>query len=108
MAHHCWACSIPEIVWAKLALLNTFVWYDVSAETVFISHPGLLAAEITREKAYRLAKAQKWGAVLPVPAAPIQHQWRVVHWKGMAAADWESLVTEIADAVARHQYAFLP
>lgn len=109
MAHHCWACSIPELVWTKLALLNAWVWYDCSAETVVISHPGLLAAEITREKASKLA-AKRFGVALPVSAEKIQHQWRIPapQWKAMTPDGWEKLVSEIADAVARYQYSFPP
>lgn len=102
-APHCWACSIPDLTWAKLALLNAFVWYDVSAKTIVVSHAGLYAAEQHRQ---RLRKRFRWPVA--VSEIPVTHQWRVNTWETMGEADWEKLTTELAEAVMHHQYDMAP
>ena len=88
------------------------MWYDVGASTIVITHPQLLLAEETRQKAEKAMKAgaKRWpgGTFLPIPSMPIKFEWKVTQWQTMTEADWNALVTDIADRVTAYQYSFAP
>jgi hypothetical protein len=105
---NCWACSIPQLTWAKLALLNIQVSYNVNDRTVCLQHPSLFAAEIARQNAHaRFARASRWTGG-PVYQSPVKHTWRIGNWRGMDEAAWDKVTTEIAEEVMRYQYSFIP
>jgi hypothetical protein len=104
---HCWYCSIPQLTLAKLSLLNCWIWFDVGAQSVHISHPQLAAAE--RYRAAQFARSQRTGYKgMPGNPVPVKHQWVVSDWTSATPEDWDRLTTEIAEQVARYHWSFLP
>jgi hypothetical protein len=104
----CWACSIPQLTWAKLALLNMQVSYSVNERSISLTHPSLYAAENARQALHaRYTRARAYLG-LPVNATPIKHTWRATGWGNMTEADWDKITTQIAEEVMRYQYSFLP
>lgn len=99
----CWACSIPELVWVKLALLECTVAYNITEDTVIILQPVLLAAENQRQAIFnRVYHGQRWPPV-PAQPAPLKHTWRLKP-RTMTPEDWHDLATEIAEALASYHF----
>lgn len=44
----CWACSIPDDVWLRLAMLSCTVAYDIGADDVLVIQPVPAQAADTR------------------------------------------------------------
>lgn len=103
-APHCWACSIPDLTWSKLALLNAFVWFDVASKTIVVSHAGLYAAEANRQRLR--ARFKQYASA--VSSVPIAHQWKVTDWGSRTPEQWEQLTTELSEAIMHHQYDMAP
>jgi hypothetical protein len=101
---YCWACSVPEIIWAKLALLSCAVVYDVNGRIITIVQPTLVEiADRQRQNARTFGRTSRSGPLLVPPPKPVQSTWHVDPLE-MTPDKWLDLCTEISDTLAAHQW----
>lgn len=98
----CWACSIPDLVWVKMALLECSISYNVTEQTVTILQPVLCAANAQRTAVHsRIYRGQRWPPVPPV--AELKYRWRVKPGD-MKPEDWHDLMSEISECMASYHF----
>jgi hypothetical protein len=98
----CWACSIPDLIWAKLALYECAIAFTIHDGVLTILVPALLHAD---ENLQKLALRPVWG-VAGKPRT-IQHIWKV-HARSMTPEKWDELLTEIAERVRENNWLLVP
>lgn len=98
----CWACSIPDLVWVKFALLDCSVSYNVTEQIVTVFQPVLAAANSQRMATYsRVHYGQRWPPI--PPPVEMKHRWRVKP-VDMRPEDWHDLVTEISECLTSYHF----